>query len=223
VESLPALRPPQQRRSRASFERVLEAGARLLEEEGYQAFTLAEVSQRAGVSIGAIYARIDAKETLVLAIHEREMGRIGLEHAVFDADAPWQGMSAGVAIEALVRELSALMLRNEAILRVFLLRAASDERIAAAGSRSSSELARVWETRALSYRGAFAHPDPELAVDVCFRLIYAAFIRRVLHGPGFESERPLSWDQLADELVSISQGYLLGAFAARVDSAAIAH
>jgi AcrR family transcriptional regulator len=67
VESLPALRPPQQRRSRASFERVLEAGARLLEEDGYEAFTLAEVSQRAGVSIGAIYARIDAKETLVLA------------------------------------------------------------------------------------------------------------------------------------------------------------
>ena len=52
-------------------------------------------------------------------------------------------------------------------------------------------------------------------MDVCFRLIYAAFIRRVLHGPAFESARPLSWDQLADELVSISQGYLLGAFAAR--------
>lgn len=210
AESLPALRPPLQRRSRASFERVLDAGARLLEEQGYEAFTLAELSQRAAVSIGAIYARVDSKETLVLAIHEREMERIGGEHALFEQDGRWQALSAAATIETLVRELAALMLRNEAILRAFLLRAASDERIADAGSRASNELALAWEARALTQREAFIHSDPELAVDVCFRVVYAAFIRRVLHGPAFESERPLSWDELADELVAICLSYLLG-------------
>ena len=208
MEPLAAVRPPQQSRSRASFERVLAAGAELLAAQGYDAFTLAELSQRSGVSIGAIYARVDSKETLVLALHEREMARMADEHAVLADERRWVGLDAAETIEGLVRELSGVMGRNEAILRAFLLRAASDERIAAAGSRASHELALLWEARALTRRTDYGHPDPELAVDVCYRLVYAAFIRRVLHGGGFESERPLSWAQLEDELVAICQGYL---------------
>lgn len=210
MESIPALRPPQQNRSRASFERVLDAGARLLAERGYDAFTIADLSQAAKVSIGAIYARVDSKETLVLAIHERAMARIEREHGIFEDGERWAGLTPSDTIEALVRELSALVLRNEAILRVFMIRAAIDPRIAEAGSRSSNELARAWESRALTCRDAFAHPAPELAADVCFRVVYAACIRRVLRGPTFESVRELSWERLADELVVMCTGYLLG-------------
>ena len=50
-----SVQPPQQERSRASFERVLQAATSLLAEEGYDGFT-PEVSKRAGVSIGSISA-----------------------------------------------------------------------------------------------------------------------------------------------------------------------
>jgi AcrR family transcriptional regulator len=220
MEPLPALRPPQQSRSRASFERVLDAGAQLLAQQGYDAFTIAELSQRANVSVGAIYARVDSKETLVLAIHEREMTRIGREQRIFEQDRRWAGLSDAALVDALVHELSALMLRNQAILRVFQIRAASDARIADAGSRASHDLARAWEARALTCRDSFTHANAERAVDVCFRVVYAAFIRRVLHGPTFESPRALSWEQLADELVALCTAYLFGAVV--VDSAQVA-
>ena len=210
AEQAPALRPPRQHRSRASFERVLEAGAQLLTQSGYDSFTLAELTQRANVSVGAIYARVDSKETLVLAIHEREMARIRREHRVFEDEERWRGLTAHGVVDALVRELAALVLRNEAILRVFMILSATDPRIADAGSQASNELAAVWEARALTRRDEFARPDPELAADVCFRIVYAACVRRVLHGPTFESSRELSSALLVDELVVICAGYLLG-------------
>jgi len=83
------IRPPQQQRSRASFERVLEAATDLLNEEGYQGFTLGEVSRRARVSIGSIYARVASKDALFYAIHERVMTQIGQENAAFSDRARW--------------------------------------------------------------------------------------------------------------------------------------
>ncbi len=49
-----AVRPPKQRRSRESYERVLEAAHTLLEENGFDGFTIQEVAARSGVSVGAI-------------------------------------------------------------------------------------------------------------------------------------------------------------------------
>ena len=67
------VQPPQQERSRASFERVIQAATALLEEDGYDGFTLAEVSKRANVSIGSIYARVKSKDDLFYVIQDRYM------------------------------------------------------------------------------------------------------------------------------------------------------
>ena len=45
------VRPPKQRRSRESYERVLDAAHTLLEENGFEGFTAQEVAVRSGVSI----------------------------------------------------------------------------------------------------------------------------------------------------------------------------
>src|SRR3954469_71409 len=76
-----ALRPPLQNRSRASLERVLVAGQRLLEEEGWEGFTVQEVSRRAKVSLGSIYARAPSKEALILAVYDRAVGEIAEANA----------------------------------------------------------------------------------------------------------------------------------------------
>src|SRR4051795_8248487 len=73
--------PPLQNRSRASLERVLEAGQKLLEEEGWEGFTVQEVSRRAKVSIGSIYARAPSKEALIYAIYDRAVDHIAEENA----------------------------------------------------------------------------------------------------------------------------------------------
>ncbi len=72
-QSEPLIRPPQQRRSQESLERVLQAGFELLQERGFDGFTLQEVSARANVSIGSIYARVPSRESLIKAVYERAM------------------------------------------------------------------------------------------------------------------------------------------------------
>ena len=68
-----AVRPPKQRRSRESYERVLDAAHTLLEENGFEGFTVQEVAARSDVSVGAIYERFGNKESLLRSVHARLM------------------------------------------------------------------------------------------------------------------------------------------------------
>src|SRR5439155_8476116 len=61
-------REPLQGRSRASFERMLEAAEKLLVERGSDEFTLSDVSKAGKVSIGSIYCRFDSKDDLIRAV-----------------------------------------------------------------------------------------------------------------------------------------------------------
>jgi AcrR family transcriptional regulator len=69
------IRPPLQRRSQESLERVLAAGLEVLIDVGFEGFTLQEVSRRAGVSIGSIYARVPSREARH-ALHDSAGGAV---------------------------------------------------------------------------------------------------------------------------------------------------
>jgi AcrR family transcriptional regulator len=205
------IRPPRQRRSREALERVLRAGSELLQDVGYEGFTVQEVSRRSGVSIGSIYGRTPSKEALILAIHDREMERIGRENERIRAASERAGLSARELIETLVREAAAIMLGNAAVLRVFMHRAVIDEEIWRRGSERSHELARAFERALLDHREVVTHPDPELAIDVAYRLVYSSLARRVTHGSQFESSRAISDDDFVRELARAVADYLLAA------------
>jgi hypothetical protein len=61
----------------------------------------------------------------------------------------------------------------------------------------------------LAHRADLAHPDPETAVDVCFRMTYSTFARQVMYGPVFESDRAIKWDDLVTEVGAACAAYLL--------------
>jgi len=207
--SEPLIRPPLQRRSQESLERVLLAGAELLRDEGYEGFTLQEVSRRAGVSIGSIYARAASKEALILAIYDREMERIAEANARFEETSHREGLSSRQLVVRLVEEMAQNMLSHAAILRVFMHRATVDPEIWRRGSERSKLLAVAFETALLEHRHELTHPDPELAIDVAYRFIYAALARRITHGPRFESDREVSDEELVRELSTAAADYLL--------------
>lgn len=64
-------RVPQQERSRAKLQRVLDAADRLLAEEGAAALTTTRVAGEAGIAVGSLYAYLPDKEAIVeaLALH----------------------------------------------------------------------------------------------------------------------------------------------------------
>ncbi len=212
MSELPAsvsVSPPQQERSRASFERVLEAGTALLEEQGYEGFTLAEVSRRAGVSIGSIYARVKSKDDLFFVIQDRFMTSSETLSAFPDHEK-WAALSTRELVDGIVKELGDTFQRDVRLLRVFMHRGIVDDVVAARSSQSVSWFADQVESLLLTRRDEIKHPDPELAVDVAFRMVWGTMARQVMYWPTFESRRVVEWNTLVAELANACAAYLLG-------------
>jgi AcrR family transcriptional regulator len=202
------VRPPQQRRSRESLERVLTAGERVLADNGYEGFTIGEVSRRARVSVGSVYARFDNKEALIHAIHARMMERLTPPEQDVAGASDDPGADLATVVARGVHALAGRMGRERELLRAFMVRGAVDPSIAAPGSEASRATARAFKTAVLAHRGEIGHDDPELAADIAFRLVYDVLARQVMHGPTFESDRMVAWDDLVEELIAALLAYL---------------
>jgi AcrR family transcriptional regulator len=204
-----SLRPPQQSRSRASLDRVLQAGQELLVEKGFDGFTVQEVSKRAKVSIGSIYARAPNKDALVFAVYDYAVAELRDERQMFDDPTRWEGLSFEDLVRAGVRETAETMLRHEPVLRVIMTRAAIDAGVRERGAQQIYDVARQWEELVLSRRDEIAHPDPELAVEIAFRMFYAALVRRISFGPDFGVYRQIDGDEtLIEEMGAAATAYL---------------
>lgn len=64
----PARRSPRQARSRAMVERIVTAGARVLEDSGYQDASTNRIAREAGISPGSLYQYFADKDAIVSAI-----------------------------------------------------------------------------------------------------------------------------------------------------------
>jgi AcrR family transcriptional regulator len=206
-ESTPSVRPPQQRRSRDSYQRVLEAAHALLEENGFDGFTVQEVARRSGVSVGAIYERFGNKETLLRAVHARLMEWMTRASETAGTRAVPREDAAEAVADA-VASVAQVMGANRKVLRAFMHLGAVDEVISKAGSQSSRAQCASFKRALMPYLGQFGHPQPEVALDVAFRVTYSTLARQVMYGPVFESDVRVSWKRLVAELGNLSAAYL---------------
>ena len=204
-----SVRPPKQERSRQSLERVIEASMALLEEQGFDAFTIQDVSQRADVSVGAIYARFGNKESLLRAVHKHAMEALVPAHDTVAAGDEGPAKPARDVIADAVNGVAQIFRHNEKLLRAFMHLGAVDDEISRRGSENSVDLARHFRETVLAHRAEITHPSPETAVDVAFRMAYCTFARQVMYGPTFESDRPIKWDDLTTEVGAACAAYLL--------------
>lgn len=208
--SEPLIRPPQQRRSQESLERLLQSGFEVLREQGFDGFTLQEVSRRAGVSIGSIYARVPSREALIMAIYERAMAWTAEEEAEqLELARSMEGSPPAERIQAFVSAEVTTMLSHSDTLRVFMRGANTYPEIWERGAVKSQANAKAFKEGILGVREHIDHPDPELAIDIAWRMIYCTVARRITHGPRFESRRQVSEKQLITELTRAVTKYLL--------------
>ena len=112
---------PKQARSRASFEAILEATARLLRAEGYGALTTNHIAAEAGVGIGTLYDFFPNKEAIIAELVRGLMARVveRLEAALAETQAmetAWQSLqhlvAVGVETVAEERTLYRVLLRD---------------------------------------------------------------------------------------------------------------
>ena len=203
------VRPPKQQRSREAWNRVLDAGVALLEEGGYDAFTIAAVCDRARVAPTAIYARTTSKDALFLAVYEHGVGRLRDEQHLFADTARWAGLTPAELVRAAVAEMVGISFRHQRFLRAVVLISAVHEEVRRRGSRYSQELGEGFVQVVLAARRAIRHDDPEAAVRSCFGTVFATSIIRVAYGPGFATPTPVDDERFVDDLGDTAARYLL--------------
>lgn len=65
------LREPRQTRSQQTLKRILQSSTALIAEQSYDEVTIAEIAERAEISVGGFYSRFQNKEALLRVLQER--------------------------------------------------------------------------------------------------------------------------------------------------------
>jgi AcrR family transcriptional regulator len=212
-----AVRPPRQRRSRETWRRILDAGVALLEDEGYDGFTIAAVCERADVAPTAIYARTTSKDALFLAVYEHGVAALRTDQAAAlggergDAHrAERRPPSPDELVRTAVRQVVGVSLRHRRFLRSVVLVSATHDEVRRRGSGYSKELGRQFGAAVLAgAREAIDADDPEAAVWACFGTVFSATIIRVAYGPDFATPVPVDDDTFGRDLAETAVRYLL--------------
>lgn len=202
-------REPKQDRSRASFERLLDAASALLAERGYSDFTIAEVSKRSKVSVGSIYGRFENKDALVRATQERVLARMDEEYAGLVNRIRRKRLPLSVLVTTSVKELADFHRRHAGELIPFMDRASSDSVIATVGKKYHGQMALDFKLLLLERRTEILHPDPDRAASTCFAVIYATLARHLGLGSSKDVAGEGDWRQLVEDLGQMSLTFLL--------------
>jgi len=201
--SRPVVRAPSQERTRESWERIIDAGTRLLEEEGFEALTISAVCRAARVSPPTIYARVDGLAGLFWAIYDRGMTAV---RATQDADLRAAAQTPPGSRErtiAVVTAGCATFVEHERFLRPVIRFASSNEALLARGAASSQALVDAM-TDLLS------HPGTDGAEAVA-RMIYAECVFRVMYGDHFLGHSPESAVEFQERLTGLALARLMQA------------
>lgn len=116
---LAARRVPQQQRSAAIVDAIIEAGTRVLVQERWSGLTMQAVSRTAGVSPGSLYQYFADKESLVTEIIER-ISKIEMENGLSIVEAIDPKASVCDALVELIRKSFAFQKTHQAILEATL-------------------------------------------------------------------------------------------------------
>jgi len=201
-------RAPKQDRSRASFERVLDTAAKLLEEKGYANFTLSELSERSKVSIGSIYGRVTSKDDLIRLVQVRALEQYELEFAGLINRFRRRPTPLRELVPAIVRELGEFLRRHAPALNAFIQIGNVDPIVESTGKAAHQQTALDVKLLLLEHRADIRHPDPEHAVEACFSVVYSSIARHI----GLGARDALGegdWDRLLADLGQMALLFLL--------------
>jgi AcrR family transcriptional regulator len=158
------LRRPRQARSEASLERLLAAAEAILDEKSFAEARLDEIAARAGLTVGAFYARFPGKEALLRALEERMVARMmaiaeGSRDAIASPTA-----SLGVLVNQALRAAAHFYRQNRGLLREITRRARTDSALRGRLERANRRSLGAFVPALLGHRASISHPHPETAI-----------------------------------------------------------
>lgn len=162
--------PPLQARSRATYERILDALEERLRTTRFEEITVRELVENSGTSTGSFYARFPTKDTLLPALYDRYDAALHARVAARAAGdtAPAAPPPASTLEETVRDVIGRVVERLQAgrwLMRAMALHARQHpELITEETRRRRNALHAGWRAELLRYRDRMTHPDPETAV-----------------------------------------------------------
>ena len=204
--STQGLKPPRQRRSAKTLADILVATMHLLEEKDLQEISVADIAQRADVSVGTIYTRFADKDALfAYLIVELLKKQVETFRTLFEESA-W----TGVSLERRVLHFARLLVTS-ANLQPGVQRAITIRTVLGQGAPTDEEGTLRDESRALTERwllgcrAEIKNPRPEQAVRFTLSLAVWGVHNLVL----FRTDpNGLLGDNLAEEIARAMLAYL---------------
>lgn len=206
-----ALRHPVQKRSKASYERMLAAAEALLAERGNDEFTLLDVTHKGQVSIGSIYNRFKSKDALLHAVQLRTMENLDRMMLKKIGNARAAHSTLPSLIRALVEDFAETLRRFGPQMRPLMARAPTDALVASIGKTSYLGTSDAIQAALLDHREQIQAEDPVRAVDSAFRILYATIARYLGFGTNQTSSWEGDWEVLKQDLAQMIASYLLNA------------
>lgn len=178
----PRFHPPQQTRSQETLDRLLDAAESVLEEKSFTEATLAEIVERAGVTVGAFYRRFPDKDALLHLLDQRFFEELYVLADEVLAPERWAGGSVSDIIHAVARQASDLYRQRRGLLRSLFLRARVDPVIQDSARRVNAHFLDRLQAVLAPRRAGIRHPDPERAIALGFIVLIGAVRETVVFG-----------------------------------------
>ncbi len=196
-----ARKPPQQSRSRATVDAILDATIRILDKENWSKTTTSRIAQVAGVSVGTLYQYFENREAILDALQEREFERATtMLQEVLVSGGPGSDREAARSV---VERLLGLYVESPGLHRVLVvegLRVTPADRVQAFDLRAISAIRAFLAVADVPTR----RTNLDAAAFVIFQSVRASMLSWLL-------ERPAGIDGsvLVEELTDLVLRYLV--------------
>lgn len=168
---------PQQGRSEATLQRLLDAAEKLICRDGLAGVSIASIVREAKSSVGGFYARFRDKDELLRALHERELGRINEQVGELVNPERWEGVPLRAMIRALIYTYAENSRGRERLQAAILEATARNPEAWAPAFDFRREVTDSVSALLLLRRDEITHPEPEEAVR--FALTQAFAVRDI--------------------------------------------
>jgi AcrR family transcriptional regulator len=193
---------PAQRRSRDTFEALVEACTRLLPEQGYAGTTTNHIAERAGVGIASLYEYFPGKDAIVAQVAERLVERV-LARLASGARA-LQDAPAEDAFRLWIELIYATVEREKQLVAVFLYQIPYTNRLDPIRAVSAKLL--EFSQQARSRAGRLVRGDlSDATLHLVINLVTSTIMQLLLDPPAGISQR-----ELLDELIVRVESWMRG-------------
>jgi AcrR family transcriptional regulator len=200
-------RPPQQSRSQETLDRILDAAEQVLAEKAFGEATLAEIMERAGVTVGAFYRRYPDKNALLRHLDERFFAEMLARNAELLNPQRWPDASARDIISEFSRQAVEVYSARRGLLRSLFLRDRTDTILQQSALHVNEQFIASITALLLPRRAEMTHPDPERAIELGFMMTIGALRELVVFGETWPAP-PAHNPALAGEIARMFCGYL---------------